>query len=119
MRFEERELKPHAEPIPASELKEGSVYFSLTFVDDEMLIPTMETLIFAGRDLDTNFSGRLYFQDIDSYRNGVRYESAAEGDYATFYECTEDNLNNIFDFEHALDVLLGCSLKRRGIKDVD
>ena len=41
MHFEGRELKPYAEPVTASELKQGSVYFSVTFADDDMTIPVM------------------------------------------------------------------------------
>lgn len=113
VRFEERELKPYAEPVSASDLKEDVVYFSVTFVDDEMHIPTMETLVFVGRDLEENDSGKLYFQDIDSYREGIRHESATEDDHVTFFECSEDELNNIFEYEQALDVLMRCSLRRR------
>jgi hypothetical protein len=51
MRFESRELKPYAEPVVAAELKEGSVYFAVTFADEDTLIPTMETVVFVGRDL--------------------------------------------------------------------
>ena len=115
MRFEGRDLKPYAEPVSATELKEGSVYFSVTYVDDEMHIPTMETLVFIGRELDENDSGRLYFQDIDSYRKGIRYESATDDDHVTFFECSEDELNNIFEYEQALDVLMRCSLKKKKI----
>jgi len=54
MRFEERELKPYAEPVAASLLKQGEVYFSVQFADEDMLVPIMETLVFAGRNLDPN-----------------------------------------------------------------
>ena len=135
VRFEGRELKPYAEPVSASDLKEGAVYFSVTFVDDEMHIPTMETLVFLGRDLvipglavdlqpmetlvfpgrdlDENDSGSLYFQDIYSYQAGIRYESATGDDYVTFYECSEGDLGAIFEYEQALDVLMRCSLRLR------
>jgi hypothetical protein len=83
MRFEERELKPYAQPVSVGNLKEGEVYFSVTFIDDEMCIPTMETLVFIGRDLNNDDSGRLYFQDVDSYMEGIRYDSAQEEDYVT------------------------------------
>lgn len=112
MRFEERELKPYGEPISASELKEGSVYFSVTFVDDDMLIPVMETLVFVGKSDE----GLLQFQDVESYRQDVRYDSATDDDCATFFRCSGDQTKNIFEYERALDVLMQCSLRRRNKK---
>lgn len=114
MHFEARDLKPYAEPVLAGNLKAGSVYFSITFVDDEMHIPAMETLVFVGKNLEENDSARVYFQDIDSYREGIRYESATEDDHATFFECADNELNNVFEYEQALDVLMRCLLKRKG-----
>jgi hypothetical protein len=36
MYFEGRDLTDHAEPISANDLREGQVYFAVTYVDDEM-----------------------------------------------------------------------------------
>lgn len=113
MYFEGRELTPYSEPVSAEKLKEGLVYFSVTFIDDDMHIPIMDTLIFIGKNLEENDNEQIYFQDIHSYREGVRFESAAENDYASFFSCTADELNNIFEFERALDVLMRCLLRRK------
>lgn len=76
MRFEERELKPYAEPVPAKRLASGSAYFSVTYIDDQMLIPTVEPLIFAGENLSSGDVGRVvYFQDAGLYRKGIRHDS--------------------------------------------
>ncbi len=113
MRFEDRELKPYAEPVTASLLKEGEVYFSVQFADEDMLIPVMETWVFAGRRLDPeDTEGHLYFQDVESYLQGIRYASATP-DNATFQVATEENANHIFEYERALDELMKCSLRRR------
>lgn len=113
MRFESRELKPYGEPVSASELKEGSVYFFLQFIDDEMLIPTLEPVVFVGRNLEPGDAGRVYFQDIGSHRHGVTYNSAAKDDEATFYTGSESELGHVFEYERALDGLMRCSLKRQ------
>lgn len=113
MRFEERELKPYAEPVSANKLKEGSIYFFLGYVDDEMLIPGLEPVVFVGRNLDPEDEERVYFQDLDSYRRGVRYDSATKGDDATFYTGSENEEGHVFEYERALDQLMLCSLKRR------
>ena len=113
MHFEGRELKPYAEPVSTTELKEGAVYFAVNYVDDDMLIPIVETLVFAGKDLEPEEVGVAYFQDVESYREGVRYGWDTNDGSATFYSGPENELNHIFTYEHALDELLRCSIRRR------
>jgi hypothetical protein len=114
MRFEARELNPYAEPVSADDLIEHSVYFALTFIDDEMLIPSLEPVVFVGRNLEAGDEGTLYFQDIDSYRRGLRYRESGEDIHGTFFTGSEEQIDHIFDFESALNVLLVCSLRRKG-----
>lgn len=78
MKFGERELKPYAEPVSASELKEEEVYFAVQFADQDMLIPVMETLVFVGRERSTASKQYVRFQTIDSYNAGIRYATATE-----------------------------------------
>ena len=113
MHFEERELKPYAEPVSADSLKPGHVYFSLQFVDEDLLIPTLEPLIFLGRNLRANDEGRLYFQNFESHRQGLRYDSATADQYSFFQTGTAKNIKHIFEYENALDLLMGCALRRR------
>jgi len=115
VRFEGKELKPYAEPMLACELVEGEIYFSVRYIDEEMLIPTMDALVFIGRDLEDDDSGKLYFQDVDSYVQGARYASASEDDGALFVmEPAEKPW--IFQFDAAIDLLLKCSLRRARVK---
>lgn len=106
----ERDLKPYAEPIAASELQEGSVYFFVNFIDREMLIPTIETVVYVGKNLEPNDENQVYFQDIESFRNGIRYGS---GEGAVFETGSADELGHVFEYERALDVLMACSLRRQ------
>jgi len=111
--FEEREIKPYAEPVSATELRVGEVYFFVNYVD-HLLTPMMETVVFIGRDLEEGDVGLLYFQDVRSYRQGVSYESTTKGNSkATLYAALENQTSHIFEYEHALDELLGCWLRRR------
>jgi hypothetical protein len=114
MRFDARELKPYSEPVSASDLREGAVYFSVGFLDEEeMHLPVVEPLVFIGKDLNPGDQSVFYFQDAPSYRRGIRYQSATDSDGAKFYEQPSDRLGFVFEFEHALDLLLACSLRRR------
>lgn len=111
MRFEARELKPYAEPVASKDLLVEAIYFSVQFVDDEMLIPELEPLVFIGRDLSPGDHGTLDFQDAGSYRQGIRFESNETED-AAFFAQGENAINHIFEYERALDLLLTCSIRR-------
>jgi hypothetical protein len=113
MRFEARELKSYAEPISAEELKEGSIYFFVNFVDEEMLIPRMETIVYIGENLEPGDEDNVYFQDIDSFNRGVRYDGEGDREPAFFQTASKYKIGPVFTFEHALDVLLSCSLRRQ------
>jgi hypothetical protein len=112
MRFEERDLKPFQEPLPATALEKGLVYFSVIFADADRLIPILEPYVFVGGELEPGTSGQLYFQDFESYQRGVRFATATEVDHAKFFLESESKLR-FFDFELALEELLTCSLRRR------
>jgi hypothetical protein len=111
MHFNARELKPYAEPVMSSDLQVGAIYFSVQFIDDAMLVPELEPVIFLGRDLAPNDQRTLYFQDAGSYLQGIRFQSR-ETNGAAFYAQSDDEINHIFEFQRALDALLACSLRR-------
>src|ERR1700682_5554979 len=113
--FEGRDLKSYAEPVSSSELTEGAIYFAVHFVDDDMLIPTLEPRVFVGRNLEPDDKQRVYFQDADSYRRGIRYAAASDQDQATFEVGSENEVSHLFEYERALDVLLHCALRRKSI----
>lgn len=106
-------LKAYAEPVAASELREGSIYFFVNFVDEEMLIPTMDTVVYIGENLEPGDENRVYFQDIGSFHRGVRYDGEGDGDLAVFQSGSKNEIGHVFDFEHGLDVLLACSVRRQ------
>jgi len=110
MLFEARELRACGEPVSPDELRHGEVYFSVLFLDDDGFVPVLEPKVFIGRDLEPGDVGKAYFQDFRSYRRGVRYESATEGDDAVFEVGVQ---NYIFEYARALDVLMYCELLRR------
>ena len=95
-------------------LPEGETYFAVHFLDDQMLVPELDPLVFIGRNLEPGDFGRLYFQDADSYRSGNRY--GKRGDRKDGGEIkihvVEENTPFVLEFERALDELLRCSLRR-------
>jgi len=113
MIFERRELQPYAEPVTASELGEGETYFSVQYADPQMLIPVVGTWVYVGRGLDPDDAdNHYYFQDVESYRQGIRYRSARP-DNARFQLGSESGMKHIFEYDRALEELMKCSLRRR------
>jgi len=112
MRFEGRELTTCAEPVSSRVLKEGDVYFSVQYADENLLVPIVETLVFVGRYIGSDGVNRLRFQDIGSHSQGIRYGSPG-AEEACFQSPTEDGIKHIFEYEGALDELMRCAIRRR------
>ncbi len=112
MRFEAREVPPYGEPVTSSELRVGTVYYFLHFADADAQIPELQPVIFIGKNLEPTDTARVYFQDAGSYIARARYGSSGSQS-PSFFTGSENQLGHVFDFEHALDRLLDCSLRRR------
>lgn len=112
MQFEGRELTTYAEPVASGALKEGQVYFSVQYADENLLVPIVETLVFVGRYVGSDGSSLLRFQDIGSHRQGIRYGSPG-AEEACFQSATEDGAKHIFEYERALDELMRCAARRK------
>lgn len=116
MHFEGRDLKLYAEPVSVNELQEGAVYFLVDFVDNETCIPRLQPFVHIGRDLARGDVGRLYFQDAFSYWQGVRFGAAGDdADEAEFIQTAEARARPVYEYERALEILMSCSLRRRGL----
>ena len=109
--FPAQELKPYGQPVSARDLQEGSIYFAVTFVDDKMLIPLIETVVFVGKDLEPDDQTAFYFQDVESYLEGVRWGTSDE--LAQFQKHPENALGHVFSYDEALNSLMRCALRRR------
>lgn len=107
MDFEIHGIKPYAEPASVSEFRSGDIYFMISYVDDEMKIPIIETIAFAGKDGDI-----LLFQDAESYLLGVNQETCSEQNPIRLFKCSEDQVSNIFQYENALHELIKCRSRR-------
>jgi len=109
--FEARHLKRFGESVRPVDLAEGVICFSLFFLDDRFLIPGLEPYIFLGENLEAEEEG-FYFQDLYSYRCGVRHGKAAGNQSAMLIVESAENLS-LLDYEQALEELMACSLRRR------
>lgn len=112
MKFAARELKPYYEPVEYQDLEVGIEYFIVRFVDDDMLIPTIESLIYIGEDLLEEDEGSCYFQDIESYLDGISFPNDERVNEAVVHRQPKNELSSICSFESSLNELLKCSLRR-------
>lgn len=111
------DLKPYAEPIVESQLRQGEIYFMLNYFDNHMLVPDMKTLIFLGKNVTGNDDSLLYFQDLNSYIGIGPYPQNTPGK-GNIFQCSGDQLNSIFFLEKAMDELRRCTARRekRGLE---
>ena len=112
MRFEARELTSYAQPIDPGTLTSGNQYLSVQYVDFEALIPIVGTLVFVGKNLEADDTDCLYFQDVESYRQGIQYGSGS-AEETGFTVCDGSNTKHIFEYERALEELMKCSIRRK------
>ncbi len=110
-----REIPLFGEPISEHDIKLNSIYYIVNFVDENMMIPVMKTVVFVGKNLEQDDNDSYYFQDIDSYNEGILYNPKDTDSYADFYVCSAKELNGVYDFEHALERLMHCSLRQRTV----
>ena len=87
--FAATDLKPYAEPVPSEELRQGQVYLALQFVDEDLLVPVLQPLLFLGWNLDGDEPRVRFFQDYESFVAGVRYASRSETDSVYFEAYSE------------------------------
>lgn len=116
MRFEARDLKPYSEPVSENELAEGEVYFFLSFLDQDLLVPVLTPVVCLGRDPRGSGDGKWQFQDAESYFTGHRVNWTSESEVEemlTVGELYSGSLKSLFAFERALDGLLRCSIERK------
>ena len=111
--FEGREIPSYGEPVSEDGLKENSIYYIINFIDEEMIVPTMKTVVFVGKNLEQDDINSFCFQDIDSYNGGIRYDLENMDNYGDFFVCSTKELNGVYNFEHALERLMHCFLRQK------
>lgn len=89
------------------ELEKGKAYFDVSYSDDDLIIPNIETLIYVGKDILE--SGKYYFQTPGCYfQNGPFYtvtdESIkAELEIVSMDECWAEMLETIDTLQSLLN----------------
>ena len=109
------EIPESPSSVDASELQEGTVCFRLAYFDADLSVPSVEPVVYIGRNLEPGDEAVVYFQDCASYGKGVRFGALTLGVGAAIFESFDaDGGTNILHFEQAVDELLRCAIRRRG-----
>lgn len=109
MIFPERVLPIGNDPVPEHALIVGEVYFKVHFADDDCLSPTVLPFAFLGRGAAGCPDNYLVFQD-ESYLTG------APPTGASLHLFTVGNLQGVYFFDVALDILCEVWLRRQDLK---
>lgn len=113
--FEIGDLKPYVEYVRSDELRKGSIYFKVAYLDDMALVPKLEPYVFIGRNLSEDDDQQVYFQDAASYAAGIRFDAAREdvNHGNAFVFSGSANEGHVMQFDEALKALIKCELRRR------
>ncbi len=112
MQLPARQLPDYAEPVEENKLIVGQTYFSVQFLDEDLVIPIVEPVVYLGQSTsESTQDRRLQFQYARSCFS-VECGNALAADEVVIFSQAASQCGHIFEFEQALDVLLRCSLRR-------
>lgn len=113
--FEIGDLR-YDESVHNGQLREGEIYYQVTYLDDLTLVPMLQPYVFIGRDLSEGDEQQLYFQDATSYIAGIRFETALDDgvDIGNAHIISGSPSDvHVMEFEEALKALIKRELRRR------
>lgn len=108
----------HAEPVDPDQLRVGETYFSVTFIDEQMLVPQMRPLVYIGKGVPPARRHQFVFQDAPSYNAGIDPKSPPEDWNVEFHAYTKSSVSSVYAFDAALNVLDRCARRRRKLSQL-
>jgi hypothetical protein len=82
----------------------------LQYLDEALLIPSVQTVVYVGKNLDAKDDGVYYFQDVDSYQEIGAYPNQKEGT-GQVLSLPEKALVNVFALDGLVRELTAASLR--------
>jgi hypothetical protein len=98
--------------VDASRLVVGRMYLAISYLDDDCLVPVVESLVFLGRNVDGEDEHALYFQDAESHREHGAFPNVQGGD-ARIVVTGPTPPPNLFELDGAVDELSRCAERTR------
>lgn len=115
MWFEGREVKPYADSVEKHRLQAGSVYYTVTFFDDEMTVLELTTMVYLG----TTMVNEIAFKKLQLCENGDIFVFQTASSYFVgkplepkYLKFSERELAGVYTFDAALNVVLTCAIAR-------
>ena len=100
-------------PVLAEDLRKGTIYLSLCYLDEQLLVPVMETLVFLGSDIFGERDGLFYFQRAESYFEHGEFVPIMIEHNERLVAAAPDGLSNIFAVPDGSDALALCAERWR------
>src|SRR5687768_914804 len=91
--------------------RKGTVYFMVSYPDDDSLVPVMDTVVYLGERADSA-EARHMFQDFESWKERGEYPNTTEGPGKVF-SLPPSELSNIQPLNAALEELNSCLARRQ------
>lgn len=107
--------RPPIRPVSVADLKKGNVYISVSYLDEQLLVPIVETLIFLDVDIFREGCDLLFFQHAESFFERGEFVPGAS-DREELLVAEPDGLNNIFTVPNGSDALTLCAGRWRRLK---
>lgn len=108
---------PVVETVDPSDLVLGEVYYAVQFLDDDLTIPIVEPLVFIGWNRFGDETVKVaYFQNAETHRQGVRFETTTAENPADFLGAEEDGLSYIYDFEGLVQSISATAHRRSQLR---
>ncbi len=101
-------------PISYRELVQGEIYYLVVFADESMKVPLMDTLIYLGEEKGNDGESLFLFQEYETYKAGLRIESAEAEDGVFFSAYAANEIKIIFKLEMAVKELERCLSRKKG-----
>lgn len=93
--------------IDSNKLIKGNCYFIVSYFDDGMCIPDVETYIFVGVNLleENNDITYWYFQDAESYEKYGEFSQIQDKSSREVLRVDKEALEMIYDYHGLIEVL--------------
>jgi hypothetical protein len=112
------EPKATIRPVSVTDLNNSDTYLSVSYLDDQLLIPIVETIVFLGCDIFAEGGDTLYFQYAESYFEQGAFVPGVSQQREPLLAATPDGLNNIFTVPNGSEALVLCAERWRQKKTI-
>jgi hypothetical protein len=94
------------------EFSPGQLYFMVQYIDPDLLVPVVQSVIFIGKNVDGEGEDLWYFQDVESHSTLGEYPNAEVGP-GDIFVLPEEGLSSIVVLDAVVKDLSECLDRRK------